>query len=61
MEFGIEKYAMLVMKRGKRHIKEGVELLNREKLRTLGEKEKYKCLGILEVDTVQQEEMKEKN
>ena len=28
MEFDIEKYAMLVMKNGKRHIKEGVELPN---------------------------------
>ncbi len=29
MEFGIEKYAMLVMKSSKRHITEGVELPNK--------------------------------
>ena len=39
MEFGIEKCAMLIMKGGKRHITEGIDLPNREKIRTLGEKE----------------------
>ena len=31
------------------------------KIRTLGEKETYKYLGILEADTIKQVEMKEKN
>ena len=39
MELGIEKCAMQEMKSGKRHMTEGIELPNQEKLRTLGEKE----------------------
>ena len=60
MECGIEKCAVLVMKSRKRHITDGMELLNKEKIRTLGEKETYKYLGILEADTIKQEEIKEK-
>ena len=52
IEFGIEKCAMLVMKSGKRHMAEGVELPNQVVIRTLGEKETYKYLGILEADTI---------
>ena len=37
MEFGIEKFAMLVMKSGKRHMTDGIELPNHDKIRTLGE------------------------
>ena len=51
MEFGIEKCAMLVMKSGKRHMTDGMELPNHDKIRTLGEEETYKYLGILEADT----------
>ena len=39
---------------------EGIELLNPEKIRTLGEKETSKYLGIFEVDTIRHAEMKEK-
>ena len=42
MEFGLEKCAMLVMKSGKRHLTDGMELPNQDKIRTLGEKETYK-------------------
>ena len=35
MEFGIEKYAMLVMKSGKRHMTDGIEQPNQERIRTL--------------------------
>ena len=35
-------------------------LPNQDKIRTLREKETYKYLGILEVDTIKQVEMKEK-
>ena len=38
-----------------------MELPNQEKIRTLGEKETYKYLEILEADTIKQVEMKEKN
>ena len=60
MEFGVEKCVMLVMKCGKRHLTEGVELQNQVVIRTLGGKEPYKYLGILEADTITQVEMKEK-
>ena len=60
MEFGIEKCAMLVMKSGKLHLTDGMEPPNQDKIKTLGEKETYKYLGILEADTIKQEEMKEK-
>ena len=57
MEFGIEICAMLEMKNGKRHMTEGMELPNHEKIRTLEENETYKYLGILEADTIKQVQM----
>ena len=38
MEFGREKCAMLIIKSGKRHLTDGMELPNQDKIRTLGEK-----------------------
>ena len=38
----------------------GMELPNKDKIRTLGENETYKYLGILEANTIKQVEMKEK-
>ena len=49
MVFGREKCAMLVRKSGKRHLTNGMELPNQNKIWTLGEKETYKSLGILEM------------
>ena len=60
MEFGIEKYAVLIMRDGKQQMMEKTELPNQEKIKMLREKETYKYLGILEVDTVKQVELKEK-
>ena len=63
MEFGIEKCAMLVMKSGKRHMTDGMELPNHDVIRTLGENKTYKylgILGILEADTIKQVQMKDK-
>ena len=37
-----------------------MELPNQDKIRTLGEKETYEYLGILEADTIKQVEMKDK-
>ena len=37
-----------------------MELPNQDNIRTLGEKETYKYLGILEADTIKQVERKEK-
>ena len=50
MEFGMAKCAMLVMKSGKRHLTDGIELPNQDKIRTFREKETYKYLDILEAD-----------
>ena len=47
MDFGREKCAMLVMKSDKQHLTVGIELRNHDKIRTLGENETYKYLGIL--------------
>ena len=60
MEFGIEKCAMLVMKSGKQHMTDGIEQPNQDEIRTLGKNETNKYLGILEADTIKQEEMKDK-
>ena len=39
MDLGLKKRAILLMKRGKRHLMDGVELPNQDKIRTLREKE----------------------
>ena len=59
MESGIEKCAILVMKSGKRHMTDGMEQPNHDRIRTLEEKETYKYLGILEADTIKQVQMKD--
>ena len=46
------------MKSGKWQMIEGIELPNQERMRTLGEKETNKYLGILEADTIKQVEIK---
>ena len=61
MVFGKEKYAMLIIKNGRRQLTEGIELPNQERIRMFGEKETYNYLGILEVDDIKQAEMKGKN
>ena len=45
-EFGKEKCVTLIMRSRKRHIMEGIELPNQQKIRMLGEKEIYKYLEI---------------
>ena len=60
MEFGLEKCAMLEMKSAKRYLTVGMELPNQDKIRTLGEKETFKYLGIMEADTIKQVQMKER-
>ena len=59
MEFGIEKYAMHLMKSSKRHRTDGIELPNQDKFSTLRENDAYKYLGILEADTIKQVVMKD--
>ena len=48
---------MLVLKSGKRQLTDGMELLGRDKIKTLAEKETYKYSGILDADTIKQVEM----
>ena len=50
-----------VMKSGKRHLTDGIEVPNRDKIRTLRERETYKYLGILEAAAIKPEEMRKKN
>ena len=52
---------MLKMRAEKRQMTKGIKLLNQEKIKTLGEQETYKYMGILEEDTIKQVQMKEKN
>ena len=47
MEFGKEKCSILVMRSGKRHMTDGMELPNHNRIRTLEENETYKYRGIL--------------
>ena len=49
---------MPVMKSGKQHKTNGVELPNQVIIRTLEEKEAYKSMGILEAETIKQQEIK---
>ena len=58
MVFGIEKYAMLVMEKGKIVKSVGMELPDDEATKSLQEGESYKYLGILEADTFLEEKMK---
>ena len=48
------------MKWGKQHQTDGMELSNKDKIRTLRENQTYKYLGILESDTIKHVEMKDK-
>ena len=48
------------MKSGKQDITNETELPNQGKIRTVGEKETFKYLRILEVDIIKQVKMKEK-
>ena len=50
---------MLVMKSGKRHLTDGIELPNKDKIKSLAENKTFKYLGILEADTIKQAEMQE--
>ena len=57
MEFEIQNWTKLVMKSGKLHLMDRMELRNQEKIRTIGGKETYEYLRILEADTIKQVEM----
>ena len=58
IEFGIEKYAMLVMKSGK-HRTDVIEPPNHDEFETLMENETYKYLGILRAEPIKQVQLKD--
>ena len=59
MEFGINKCAVLIMKREKFHYCEGIKLPDGQSIKGLDEGDGHKYLGMLEVDEVKHTEMKE--
>ena len=59
MDFGIEKCAMMVMKRGKLDKSEGIRLPDGRIIRSIGDDvEGYKYLGMLEADDIMHDEVK---
>ena len=58
MEFGIGKFGVLVMQRGKVVATDGTELPDGQVIKDI-EENGYKCLGILEMDKIKEVEMKE--
>ena len=58
MEFGIEKCAILVMKKGKIVKSVDIELPDGKVIKSLQEGESYRYLGILEADKFLEEKMK---
>ena len=60
MEFGLEKCASLVMKRGKIVESDGITLPDDKMIRNLKEDERYKYLGVQELDDIKTSEMKER-
>ena len=60
MQFGIDKCAMLVMKKEKLVKSDGIQLPNYKIIKSLEEGDSYKYLGVLEADKVMVNEMKDK-
>ena len=60
IQLGEVKCTMLITSSGKWQMTEGIEQPNQEKIRILGEKENYKYLAILEVDTINKQRRKKK-
>ena len=59
MEFGMKKCGIITMKRGKVVRCEGINNSNNEVMKKV-EKEGYTYLGIVELDKIKENEMKEK-
>ena len=60
MKFGIEKCAMLVLKRGNIIKSDGIVLPDDTVIKAMNEGDSYKYLGIMEADQILRKEMKEK-
>lgn len=59
MQFGIEKCAVLTLKRGKKVFSEGIKLPDETVIKSLVEGDGYKYLGVLEDDQIMSCKMKE--
>ena len=59
-KFGIEKCAVLVLKRGRLAQSEGIRLPDETTIRAMREREGYKYLGVLEADGMLNDTMKKK-
>ena len=59
MVFGLDKCAVLVLKRGKMIRKEGIKLPDGRHMREINH-DGYKYLGVLQFDFIMNREMKEK-
>ena len=59
MEFGVEKCAVLIMKKGKMANSDGIALPNKT-MKGLKEGDSYKYLGEIQADEMKHHEMKEK-
>ena len=59
MQFGIDKCALIILKRGKRTVCEGISLPDNLVIKSLKEDGGYKYLGILEADQIMYKEMKD--
>ena len=60
MKFGMEKCAVLVLKRGRLAQSEGTRLPDKTTMRAMRESKGYKYLGVLEVDGMLHDTMKKK-
>ena len=60
MEFGVQKCAMLVIKRGKVIESNGTDLPNNETIKSIHEENGYKYLGVMKADQVLGGQMKER-
>ena len=60
IEFCTENFVMIIIKSGKRQRTKEIEQSIKVRIRTLGEKDNWKYLGILDEVIIKQVEMKEK-
>ena len=60
MQFGIDKRAMLVMKKGQINNSDGIQLYNDKVIMSLEDEVSYKYFGVLEADKVMVNDMKDK-
>ena len=60
MEFGIEKCAVVIMKRGKMSSSNGIKMPHADVIKALHAEEGYKYLRVLESDKIMKNKMKEK-